>query len=170
MGRDTLLLAPAGAGKSRLLVELCNRLGWGTRDIKVFPLFRDVSARDLLQTRDTDENGDTVWVDSPLVAAAKAGTPIGLDNWHAARADVALGSLSRLLVDREVELPDGTLLKAASRMPLRQGGAKPPEAVDAPPVDVHIIPDSFRVLALGTTDDPRNPLSPDVAALFSLNS
>ena len=170
MGRDTLLLSPAGAGKSRLVVELCNRLGWGTRDIKVFPLFRDVSARDLLQTRDTDENGDTVWVDSPLVAAAKAGTPIVLDNLHAARADVALGSLSRLLVDREVELPDGTLLKAASRMPLRQGGAKPPEAVDAPPVDVHIIPDSFRVLALGTTDDPRNPLSPDVAALFSLHS
>ena len=93
MGRDTLLLAPAGAGKSRLVVELCNRLGWGTRDIKVFPLFRDVSARDLLQTRDTDENGDTIWVDSPLVAAAKAGTPIVLDNLHAARADVALGDV-----------------------------------------------------------------------------
>jgi len=30
-----------------------------------------MSARDLLQRRSTNQNGDTVWIDSPIVQAAK---------------------------------------------------------------------------------------------------
>ena len=170
MGRDLLVLGPKGAGKSRLVIELCNRLGWNSDTIKVFPLFRDVSARDLLQTRDTTSDGDTVWVDSPLVAAAKAGTPIVLDNVHAARSDVLLGSLSRLLIDREVELPDGTLLKCAERITHSAEGeeSRSLDGVECPRVVE--IPPSFRVLALGTTTESRNPMSAEVAALFSLHS
>jgi MoxR-like ATPase len=170
MGRDLLVLGPKGAGKSRLVIELCNRLGWDTQSIKVFPLFRDVSARDLLQTRDTTSDGDTVWVDSPLVAAAKAGTPIVLDNLHAARADVLLGSLARLLVDRELELPDGTLLKAAERMATIEDGdaSNHSDSASSRPTVVEI-PAGFRVLGLGTTTERRNPLAPEVASLFSLH-
>ena len=141
-------------------------LGWGSAPV-VFPLFKDISARDLLQSRDTDNTtGDTVWRDSPLVVAAKQGVPIILDNLHAARADAVLGSLARLLEDREVELPDGTLLKAAHRIS--------PEVVarqHAPNAEarrtVIEIPPTFRVIALGCSDDPRNVLSEEVAALFS---
>ena len=112
MGRDTLLL-PAGAGKSRLVVELCNRLGWGTRDIKVFPLFetsrRATCCRRAIRTRTATRLG--------TCSLLRQRTPIVLDNLHAARADVALGSLSDQ-ADREV---GATAPFSAQRMPLRQG-------------------------------------------------
>ena len=166
LDRNLLVLGPKGAGKSKLVIELCSRLGWDAQSVTVFPLFRDVSARDLLQTRDTTPEGDTVWVDSPLVSAAKSGTPIVLDNLHAARADVLLGSLTRLLVDREVELPDGSLLKAAGRMAAVDGNCSTDECSVSHPKVIEI-PSGFRVIALGTTSEKRNPLSPEVAALFS---
>ena len=108
-----------------------------------------------------------MWVDSPLIEAAKSGTPVILDNFHAARTDVLLGSLGRLLVDREVELPDGVLLKSAERMPHGLSGAVD-GATDCP--NVLVIPPTFRVLALGTTSAARNPLAPEAASLFSLHS
>jgi hypothetical protein len=66
-GRDLLIVGPKGSGKSAIAAELLRQLGWGDTPL-VYPLFKDISARDLLQSRDTDaETGDTVWRDSPLV-------------------------------------------------------------------------------------------------------
>ena len=60
-------MGPKGSGKSALAAELLWQLDWGDTPL-VYPLFKDISARDLLQSRDTDaETGDTVWRDSPLV-------------------------------------------------------------------------------------------------------
>eukprot|EP01052_Picozoa_sp_SAG31_P039063 SAG31_NODE_5340_length_2600_cov_1.800880_1_plen_567_part_10 len=165
--RDILLVGPAGCGKSQLIFELCSRLGWDSHSVKVFPLFRDVSARDILQTRTTLPSGDTAWIDSPLIQAAKAGTPVILDNMHAARPDVLLGSLERLIVDREVELPDGTLLKAARRM--SPGSTDMDKAMPSHPT-VMEIPRSFRILTLGTNCDIRNPVPLEAATMFSIHT
>jgi hypothetical protein len=39
----------------------------------MFPLSRELTARDLLQRRVTDTEGSTAWADSPLIRAAREG-------------------------------------------------------------------------------------------------
>ena len=39
----------------------------------MFPLYRELTARDLLQRRVTDTAGSTAWADSPLIRAAREG-------------------------------------------------------------------------------------------------
>ncbi len=57
-----------GSGKTALIEEFAKELNYNTFTIQ---LYKDMSARDLLQRRSTNQNGDTVWIDSPIVQAAK---------------------------------------------------------------------------------------------------
>jgi MoxR-like ATPase len=57
-GRDMCVLGGKGAGKSLLVRQFARRLGYA---VEVFPLFKDMTARDLLQRRATDQQGSTVW-------------------------------------------------------------------------------------------------------------
>ena len=50
-GRDLCVLGPKGCGKSAAARLLASRLGYQT---ELFSLFRDMSARQLLQRRGTD--------------------------------------------------------------------------------------------------------------------
>jgi|EP01046_Picozoa_sp_COSAG06_P057468 hypothetical protein len=110
-----------------------------------------------------------MYVCSRAQVAAKRGVPIIVDNLHAARSDAVLAALSRLLRDRELELPDGTLLKAGARIsPALREAMDAGGALLGPPVLE--IPATFLVVALGCGDDPRNPLGEEVAALFSAHT
>jgi hypothetical protein len=144
LGRDVCLVGGKGVGKSRLLQLFARRLGYGDGGLEVFPLFREMTPRDLLQRRATDpSDGSTIWADSPLVAAAKRGRVCVLDGVHRLHPDT-LASLARLLQDREVELYDGTRLVSAARSGDGGGGGNNDAAV----VPIH---PAFRVVALGQT-------------------
>ena len=73
------------------------------------PLYKDMSARDLLQRRTTDLAGNTQWDNSSLVTCALEGGLAVLDGIEQLPYGT-LGTLTRLLNDREANLPDGSRL------------------------------------------------------------
>ena len=73
---DFCLLGARGSGKTTLVEEWARRLGY---EIDTISLYADLNSRELLQTRVQLLNGDTIWSDSLLVAAAKAGRVCVLD-------------------------------------------------------------------------------------------
>ena len=79
--------------------------------MRSFPLYEELTSRDLLQRRCTNQQGNTSWLDSPLVAAARAGDLVILDGVNRVDAQI-LGTLSRLLQDNEIDLPNGERLVA----------------------------------------------------------
>lgn len=103
---NVCLLGEKGIGKSRLMKHVAGILGY---QVVYMSIYRDMSARDFLQTRDTDINGNTVWRNSPLVDAALNGHLCVLDPIECLAPGV-ISSLSRLLQDHEATLPNGTLL------------------------------------------------------------
>jgi hypothetical protein len=84
---------------------------------EVFPLYQEMTARDMLQTRVTtstrSDGPETAsrssWRDSPLIHAARTGAVCILDGID--RVDPhCLLALSRLLHDRSIDLPNGERL------------------------------------------------------------
>lgn len=71
LDKHTCLLGPKGCGKSVVAREFARVLGYSAP--RVFPLYRELTARDLLQRRVTDTAGNTSWADSPLIRAAREG-------------------------------------------------------------------------------------------------
>ena len=67
---DVLLVGARGCGKSALAGQLAALLGFAPVHVM---LHKDMSARDLLQQRVTDSNGDTAWRLSALATAAMDG-------------------------------------------------------------------------------------------------
>ena len=59
-----------GVGKQTIAKEIARLLN---QKVEPVLLYQDMSARDLLQQRGTDINGDTIWRYSPLVNAAIEG-------------------------------------------------------------------------------------------------
>lgn len=149
LGRDVCVVGGKGVGKSRLARVFARRMGYGdTEGVEVFPLFREMTPRDLLQRRATADAADkggsgsggsgstTIWADSPLVAAARRGAVCVLDGVHRLHPDT-LASLARLVQDRAVELYDGTRL------------VRPGTGVGEGDGRVVAIHPSFRIVALG---------------------
>ncbi|KAJ1564133.1 von Willebrand factor A domain-containing protein 8, partial [Nowakowskiella sp. JEL0078] len=95
---DFCLLGPKSCGKTALLSYFFAFLNLTAEYI---PLHKDVTTRELLQRRNTDDRGNTVWVDSALLTAMKLGHVVVLDSIERLRKGV-LSSLQRLLEDREV--------------------------------------------------------------------
>jgi len=131
-GCDVCVVGGRGAGKSILAHTLALRYqhrqkvaaastsaahvdstiggGGSGGGVRTLPLYKDLSARDLLQRRATDPHtGATTWEDSPLVAAAKQGQVLILDGVDRLPPDV-LASLQRLTQDRYLDLCDGSRL------------------------------------------------------------
>ena len=71
--------------------------------------FKDMTARDLLQRRATDAQGNTRWEPSPLLRTAWAGGLLVLDGLHRLKPEV-LCSLASLLQDGSTQLFDGERL------------------------------------------------------------
>lgn len=153
VGRDILLISPKGEGKNVIAQHFCAVTGY---KIHLFPLYKEMTATDLLLRRTTsihnsDPNRD--WMESPLLAAARTGQLCILDGVDKLSRDT-LATLQGLLCDREVTLPDGTKYAQSGSCDVK-------------------IQSSFRVIALasiGITAKGSSPptwLGEDVACMFA---
>ena len=98
------LVGPKGCYKSALARETARALGVKT---ELFSLHPDMTARDLLMIRGTDEKtGDTIWRETPLTRAFQEGSWVILDGIDKLRSDT-LSSLALLLEQGWLTLPDG---------------------------------------------------------------
>ncbi|KAH9260107.1 hypothetical protein BASA81_001879 [Batrachochytrium salamandrivorans] len=100
--RDVLVCGAAGSGKSFLANEFAKAID---RNLVIFPLYRDMTSRDLIATRRI-ENGDSIWEHSVLVRAAKEGNVLVLDGLEKLDSTV-LGVLSTLCEERELWFLNG---------------------------------------------------------------
>eukprot|EP00435_Cladocopium_sp_Y103_P028135 s301_g7.t1 len=176
-GSDCLLVGPAGCGKSALARHLAGLLGHGAPGgfgLEFFFLHEEMSSRDLLQRRATSDQGDTIWVDSPLVRAARSGAMCILDGAHRLKGD-ALCALAPLLQDRQACLSVAgdsqgagwELLLRSDRFALQ--GEKSFDA--AAGCLVAAIHPSFKVLALAEPPTAQLPwLTEEVSACFATHS
>ena len=167
VARDILLVSPRGEGKSTIAKQFASMLGY---NMLVFNLYKEMTARDLLQRRSTDPiSGETKWEDSALVKAACAGDLCILDGVERIGSDT-FATLHSLLTERELSLPDGTRLVRSDR------------AVDSAASlnnnKVRPIHSSFRVIALASLSASKHVyssrnykwLSDDVMSMTSILS
>lgn len=141
---DMCLVGPRGGGKSAIVSEFARLVGYTVQPVL---LHKDMTARDLLQTRGTDASGDTVWRLTPLVTAALDGSLAVLDGVH--RVDPStLAVLQRLAQDREIVLHDGTHLMGRDRYLACRDmhGLSDPEMAAR---GFRMIHPSFRMIAVG---------------------
>ncbi len=67
IGRDICLMGSKGSGKSTIVRHFAASIG---QTIETMTLYKDMSTRELLQSRVTRHDGSTDWEFSPLVHAA----------------------------------------------------------------------------------------------------
>ena len=96
------IVGPKGCYKSSVARNIAGR-----STTELFSLHPDITARDLLQSRGTNENGDTIWSDTPLTRAARYGTYVIMDGIDKLRSDT-MSSLAMLLEQGWAVLPDGS--------------------------------------------------------------
>ena len=77
IGQHVCILGPKGSGKSVITREFSRAVGY--EKLRVFPLYQELTSRDLLQRRVTDDAGSTTWTDSPLIRSAREGGLCVLD-------------------------------------------------------------------------------------------
>jgi len=162
---DVCLVGPKGCGKSAMVDQLANLLGYKMETVQ---LYQDMTARDLLQQRTTTSTGDTVWRLSPLVEAALAGKMAVLDGLHRLHRGT-MAVLQRLLHDRELQLYDGTRLIGQDKYELikSEHGLTDEDMVVRRVLPIH---PAFRLMAIaepptiGTASGQW--LSPEVLAMF----
>lgn len=147
VGSDLCVLGAKGSGKSALVRLFAYRMGYAT---ELFSLFKDMTARDLLQRRSTDSHGNTRWEDSPLIHAARNGHLAVLDGVHRLGSD-SLGVLQRLVQDREIDLADGSKLVSQATYDAVVADAN--KTGDASALSrVSAIHPSFRIIAIAEAD------------------
>ncbi|GBG33165.1 von Willebrand factor A domain-containing protein 8 [Hondaea fermentalgiana] len=121
-GHHVLLIGNQGTGKNKLTDRMLERM---QRPREYLQLSRDSSVQALTVTASL-EQGRVVYIDSPLVRAARAGHVLVLDEADKAAVEV-VSVLKGLLTDGEMRLADGRLIA--------KGGD----------IDLH---DDFRVICL----------------------
>ncbi|KAJ1354637.1 hypothetical protein KIN20_011630 [Parelaphostrongylus tenuis] len=127
-----------------MIAELAARLGFAT---EAMVLYQDMNARELLQRRRMLDNGDTLWEDSQLVAAAKRGDVCVLDGAERLHWS-ALESLASLCHHRFLFLPDGSRLVGAEEFENIQQKTGNDE-VHLNAKGIFRIPKSFRLVSIG---------------------
>ncbi|KAJ3214369.1 hypothetical protein HDU67_001757 [Dinochytrium kinnereticum] len=107
--RDFCLVGPPASGKTLAILRFAATMGY---EVETVHLYRDMTARDLVQRRGTRIDGSTYWQNSGLVDAALKGRLAVLDGvqWL---SPGTLAALQRLTQDREIVLPDGSTLMSA---------------------------------------------------------
>lgn len=140
---DFCLLGEKGGGKSALVHYFARRLGY---EVEHIPLYKDITARGLLQRRTTRPNGDTDWEDSSLVVAALTGRIAILDGVEQ-MIPGTLASLQLLVSEREARLPNGMRLISAERFEMLQAehGLSRAELEAKGVLPIH---PAFRIIAL----------------------
>ncbi len=136
--RGVALVGPKGSFKSAIAREVARRHK-RENEIELFSLYPDLTSRDLLMVRGTDELGNTVWRETPLTRAVKNGTWVILDGIDKLSKDT-LTSLALLMEQGQLDLPNGKRL--------------------------HDTKDSFRCIALAHPPDENEWITPEATAMF----
>ncbi|CAG5105530.1 Oidioi.mRNA.OKI2018_I69.chr1.g2207.t1.cds [Oikopleura dioica] len=159
---DVALIGNRGVGKQTLANEAARLLG---QKVEPVLLYQDMSARDLLQQRVTDDKGDTIWRYSPLVNAAIEGRIAiidGLDRLFPG----TLALLNRLTQDREISLHDGTRLVSAETFAemLSEQKISPAELNEKGINEIH---PAFKIIALAEPPTSKTQwLTPEIVPGF----
>eukprot|EP01059_Diplonema_ambulator_P003961 TRINITY_DN1366_c0_g3_i1.p1 TRINITY_DN1366_c0_g3~~TRINITY_DN1366_c0_g3_i1.p1 ORF type:complete len:1824 (+),score=656.81 TRINITY_DN1366_c0_g3_i1:37-5472(+) len=147
LGRHLCLVGPPGCGKSALAKSFAYSLGYGL-NMSTVHCHWDMSARDVLQRRMTEENGDTTWEAGALTNAAIEGRLVILDGVDKLQPGV-LASLGRLFIDGEATLYDGTVLRrSVDYQRLLDEGMTREDLTAKKVFEVH---PAFRIIALAQT-------------------
>lgn len=134
--RSVALVGPKGCYKSTIARNLAHSLN---ERCELMSLHPDMTARDLLMNRSTDEaTGDTTWRETPLSRAAKNGNLIIVDGIDKLRSDT-LTSLASLIEQGCAIMPDGSQFQASDR---------------------------FRCIAIGHPPDDKTWITPEVSNMF----
>ena len=142
-GAHLCVVGNRGTGKSVLCRDFASRIGL---DHEVFMMYKDITARDLLQQRSTRANGDTFWINSPLIEAAVSGNIAILDGLNNVDPDT-LPAIQTLLQDGDIVLFDGTkFLKHSEFEALMERMDKDSSQLER--MGVMKIPESFRIVAI----------------------
>ena len=170
-GHDICLVGPRGSGKSTVAREFAERAGYaaemGGAGVETVHLVKDTTARDLLQRRSTDAQGNTVWELSPLVHAAVEGRLVVLDGIDRLPSDT-LSVLHSLFHHRDLTLFDGTRLVGPERLAERGLSSGVGEGSEE---TLHISP-HFRMLGLAAPHAQQGPgawLTGETMPLFSFH-
>ena len=133
--RAVAIVGPKGCYKSALTRALAHKCG---RSTELFSLYSDMTARDLLLTRGTDLEGNTVWRTTPLTRALEHDAWVILDGVDKLSADT-LSSLAMILEQGITDLPDERRLQAG---------------------------ENFRCIALAHPPEEQDWITPEVAGMF----
>nr|KAJ3422948.1 von Willebrand factor A domain-containing protein 8 [Polyrhizophydium stewartii] len=162
---DLCIIGEKGSGKSAVLRAFSRFLGY---EMEYIPLHKDMSARDLLQRRNTTPTGDTVWENSGLVEAALHGRIAVLDPIEVLSFGT-LASIQRLVAEREISLPSGITLihhKRFNSLIAKRGCTADSLAAK----QIFPVHPSFRIVAIArpttTTNVKGSWLSPEIASMF----
>ncbi|KAJ3247303.1 von Willebrand factor A domain-containing protein 8, partial [Borealophlyctis nickersoniae] len=134
-----------GSGKTVAIAEFARRFGYGVETVY---LYKDMTARDLVQRRGTRSGGSTFWENSGLVTAALEGKIAVLDGLQWVGPGT-IATLQRLVQDREISLPDGTFLTNAQNYARLMHENKWTEK-DLASRSIYPIHPSFRIIATAT--------------------
>ncbi|XP_067669611.1 von Willebrand factor A domain-containing protein 8-like [Haliotis asinina] len=162
---DFCLVGPRGCGKSVLVKQFADMLGYHTEPIM---LYQDMTSRDLLQQRTTLPNGDTTWRHSPLVTAALEGSLAVLDGVHRINPG-SFSVLHRLVHERDLQLYDGTRLLRHDRYQdiQEKTGLSQQQLEERRIFPIH---PSFRLIALGEPpvvgSSKQQWMSPEMLTMF----
>ncbi|CAJ0865553.1 11051_t:CDS:10 [Entrophospora sp. SA101] len=165
---DFCVIGVKGCGKSALIRHFAKNLGY---TVEYIPLYKDMSARDLLQHRSTTFAGDTVWEDSLLIKAALSGNLAIMDGIDTLSYGT-LVTLQRLIKEREISLPNGNKLIHPIRYKnlMQKYGFTDKQLHNK---GIFMIHPAFRIVTLarpvsGSGDEgkPGSWLSPEIVSLF----
>lgn len=161
IGVDLCIVGEKGIGKSSLAQRFCDILGYSPAI--TMHLYQDMSARDLLQRRATQSNGDTIWELTPLIYAALHGSIAILDGIDRL-VPSTFSILQRLCQDRECTLFDGTKLIRYDRYQTMLSYYTKQELENKKIYPIH---PSFRIIALANLPTPTNLwLTSEVIPMF----
>ena len=148
------ILGARASGKSRLLSLYFDSFAISKT---IIPLYKDMSARELLVTRTTNTSGDTTWRYSALVQCAIDGGTAVLDGIENLSFGV-LSTLKTLIIEKWIQLPNGELLVNQKRFN---------ELVDIGSTDgVLKISEFFRLICVGRLDGKDKWFSPEICSLL----
>jgi MoxR-like ATPase len=144
LGEHLLLMGPQGVGKNKLTDHFVKLL---QREREYIQLHRDTTVP-TLTVNPSLEDGNIVWLDSPLVRAMKHGRVLVIDEFDKAPVEVVC-VLKNLLEDGEMLLADGRRF-VTSRSALYEGARDPlaPSVEDDSESLVIRIDPGFQVIAL----------------------
>ena len=166
-GTDLCVLGGAGSGKTTVARAFGALLGYGVSTIHCFA---DMTSRDLLQRRGTDETGATRWESTALVRAAVLGELAILDGTHRTPSDV-LAILQRLIHDRELELFDGSRLMRHDRYDALLASGMVGDVATMTGLGLYRVHPAFRVVAVGEPPSATsaNWLTSELLACFTFH-